>query len=113
MPKRRDLPRYYDVTLPVIIAVPSKRQDPAQIGTTRYVSKRCIYFTTHSHLGARAELDLTMVLPVELTKGAEVLLRAIGEVACMAKRSTDRDQPVGIVAAIKQWKIVRNKTAMA
>jgi hypothetical protein len=112
MTKRRNAQRY-DISLPVIIRVPFKREAPSQIGKIHDISTQGVYLTIDNDLRAGTELDLTMTLPIEVTRGAEVLIRAIGKVVRVDKRSTDSDQPVSVVGAINRWEIVRNKAAGA
>jgi hypothetical protein len=98
--------RRYDLSLPVIIRVPIKREAASRTGRTRDISTRGVYFTIDNDLSPGAELDLTMTLPAEITGGTEVLIRVVGKVVRVEKRSADGDQPAGVVAAIEQYEIV-------
>lgn len=111
MTKRRNA-LYYDLSLPLFIRVPSKRKEPAQIGRTRYISERRVYFTTNNAFSTGAKLNLSVTLPIEVTRRVSVFLRAIGKVVHMDKRSTNGIQSIGIVAAVKRWNIVRDTKAI-
>ncbi len=104
--------RRYDLSLPVIIRIPVEKDAASRNGKTRDISTRGVYFTIDNDLNDGTELDLTMTLPAEVTGGTEVLIRAIGKVVRIEKRSEDGSQRVGVAAAIERYEIVRNE-AMA
>jgi hypothetical protein len=73
----------------------------------RNVSIRGVYFTTDQEFTAGCELDLTFVLPGEMTEGPEVLVRARGRV--MRVESEETTERVGVAAIIEKYEIVRAK----
>ncbi|MGB9466646.1 MAG: PilZ domain-containing protein, partial [Candidatus Acidiferrum sp.] len=72
--------RRYDLSLPVIIRVPTERQVDSQKGKTRDISTRGLYFVIEQDMEAGSELDITLTLPAEITHGTEVFVRALGKV---------------------------------
>src|ERR1700694_1660342 len=72
--------RRYDLSLPVIIRVPTERVAEMQKGKTRDISTRGVYFVLDQDLEAGSELDITLTLPAEITQGSEVFVRALGKV---------------------------------
>ena len=103
--------RRYEFSLPVIIRVPTDKEVPSRTGKTREISNRGVYFTIDNDLSAGAELDFTMTLPVEVTRGTEVFIRAIGKIVRVDKRTGDGDQTVGVAAVFEKHEIVRNEAA--
>jgi hypothetical protein len=68
--------RRYDLSLPIIIRVPTEKAVDSQQGKTRDISTRGLYFVVEQNLEAGSELDLTLTLPAEVTHGSEVFVRA-------------------------------------
>jgi c-di-GMP-binding flagellar brake protein YcgR len=105
--------RRYDLSLPVIIRVPVEKEAASHNGKTRDISTRGVYFILDSDLEAGAEIDLTMTLPTEVTGGTEVLIRAVGKVVRVDKRSENSTQRIGVAVVIERYEIVRNEPASA
>jgi hypothetical protein len=110
--KDRRTARRYDLSLPVIVRVPIEKQTASWTGKTRDISNQGVFFTIDNDLNAGAELDLKMTLPVEVTGGTEVFIRATGKVVRVDQRFGDGDQ-VGVAAVIQMHEIVRNEAAIA
>src|SRR5207245_10268666 len=96
----RRIARRYDLSLPVIIRVPAERIADAQIGKTRDVSTRGVYFVLDQDLEPGSELDITLTLPAEITHGSEVFVRALGKVVRVEKRLEDGSTRMGVAAVI-------------
>ena len=77
--------RRYDLSLPVIIRVPTERMVDTQQGKTRDISTRGVYFVLDQNMEAGSELDLTLTLPAEITHGPEVFVRAVAKVVLRRK----------------------------
>jgi hypothetical protein len=101
--------RRYDLSLPVIIRIPIENQPSPRSGKTRDISTRGLYFTIDHDLGAGAELDITLTLPSEVTRGSEVFIRAMGKVVRVDKRNDDGSSRVGVAAVIERYEIIRNE----
>src|SRR4029077_1772550 len=71
--------RRYDLSLPIIISVPTERALDTKQGKTRDVSTRGLYFVIEQDVEAGSELDITLTLPAEITHGTEVFVRALGK----------------------------------
>ena len=85
----RRLARRYDLSLPVNIRMPINREPRSHSGQTRDISTRGVYFTVTDDLAPGSELDFTLTLPAEITRGSEVFVRAHGRVIRVDKRSDD------------------------
>lgn len=105
--------RRYDLSLPIIIRVPTERALDTQQGKTRDISTRGLYFVVEQNLEAGSELDITLTLPAEITHGTEVFVRALGKVVRVENRSEDGDNRMGVAAVIERYDIIRGKAARA
>jgi len=101
--------RRYDLSLPVIIRTPVELEIPSHNGKTRDISTRGVYFTIDQDLVAGAELDITLTLPAEVTRGSEVFIRAMGKVVRVDKKADDGAARVGVAAVIERYEIIRNE----
>jgi c-di-GMP-binding flagellar brake protein YcgR len=105
--------RRYDLSLPIIIRVPSEKTPDSQQGKTRDISTRGLYFVVDQNLEAGSELDLTLTLPAEVTHGSEVLVRAMGKVVRVERRMEDGNTRMGVAAVIERYDIIRGEAARA
>ncbi len=105
--------RRYDLSLPVIIRIPAQRQDDSQGGKTRDISTRGLYFVIEQDLEAGSELDITLTLPAEITRGTEVFVRAMGKVVRVEQRMEDGAARMGVAAVIERYDIIRGEAARA
>ena len=105
--------RRYDLSLPVIIRVPTERQVDSQEGKTRDISTRGLYFVIEQDLGAGSDLDITLTLPAEITHGTEVFVRALGKVVRVERRMEDGTVRMGVAAVIERYDIIRGQAASA
>lgn len=107
MATERRTARRYDLSLPVNVRTPQNREPGPHNGQTRDVSTRGVYFTTRRELDAGQELDFTLTLPLEITRGTEVFVRAHGRVIRVDKKTDDVHDLVGVAAVIERYDIVR------
>jgi PilZ domain len=105
--------RRYDLSLPIIIRIPTERALDTQQGKTRDISTRGLYFVIEQNLVAGSELDLTLTLPAEITHGTEVFVRALGRVVRVERHSEDGDARLGVAAVIERYDIIRGEAARA
>jgi c-di-GMP-binding flagellar brake protein YcgR len=112
MTERRTV-RRYDLSLPIIIRVPTERQDDPQQGKTRDISTRGLYFVIEQDFEAGSELDITLTLPAEITHGAEVFVRALGKVIRVERRMEDGTPRMGVAAVIERYDIIRGEATRA
>src|ERR1700693_3086734 len=103
----RRMARRYDLSLPVIIRIPVETEVSSRKGKTRDISTRGIYFTIDQDLGAGAQLDITLTLPSEVTRGSEVFIRAMGKVVRVDKKPENGSSRVGGAAVIERSEIIR------
>ena len=103
--------RRYDLSLPVIIRMPVDKDTTSRSGKTRDISTRGVYFTIDQDLDTGAELDITLTLPSEVTRGSEVFIRAMGKVVRVDKKSENGSSRVGVAAVIERYEIIRNEPA--
>jgi c-di-GMP-binding flagellar brake protein YcgR len=105
--------RRYDLSLPVIIRVPTERQSDSHPGKTRDVSTRGLYFVIEQNVEAGSDLDITLTLPAEITHGTEVFVRALGRVVRVEQRMEDENVRMGVAAVIERYDIIRGESATA
>ncbi len=103
--------RRYDLSLPVVIRVPVESDALACGGKTRDISTRGVYFTIDRDLMAGAELDITLTLPAEITRGIEVFVRAQGKVVRVENKRQDGYSQIGVAAVIERYDIIRGETS--
>jgi len=104
--------RRYDLSLPVLVRLPINREPGSHNGQTRDISTRGVYFIMNKDMAPGTELDFTLTLPAEITRGTEVFVRAHGRVVRVDKRQEEEEQEsVGIAAVIERYDIIRGKTA--
>jgi len=105
----RRMARRYDLSLPVNVRLPVNREPGIHNGQTRDISTRGVYFTVHKELAPGTELDFTLTLPSEITRGAEVFVRAHGRVVRVDKHQDDQHESVGVAAVIERYDIIRGE----
>jgi len=105
--------RRYDLSLPIIIRIPTERTLDSQQGKTRDISTRGLYFVIDQNLEAGSELDITLTLPAEITHGTEVFVRALGKVVRVERRMEDDSSRMGVAAVIERYDIIRGEAARA
>jgi hypothetical protein len=105
--------RRYDLSLPVNIRLPVSREPRSHSGQTRDISTRGVYFTVQSELAPGTELDFTLTLPAEITRGTEVFVRAHGRVIRVDKRTDDEYESIGVAAVIERYDIIRGEGSRA
>ena len=105
----RRMARRYDLSLPVSIRLPINREPRAHSGQTRDISTRGVYFMMHKEMSPGTELDFTLTLPAEITRGTEVFVRAHGRVIRVDKRDEVAPDAVGVAAVIERYDIIRGE----
>ena len=105
----RRMARRYDLSLPVTVRLPINRDTGAHSGQTRDISTRGVYFTMQKDLAPGTEVDFTLTLPAEITRGTEVFVRAHGRVVRVDKRPDDELPDVGVAAVIERYDIIRGE----
>jgi hypothetical protein len=101
--------RRYDLSLPVVIRAPFDKEPATRSGKTRDISTRGVYFTIDQELGPGAELDITLTLPAEVTRGSDVFIRAMGKVVRIDRCPENGSPRVGVAAVIERYEIIRTE----
>jgi hypothetical protein len=101
--------RRYDLSLPILIRMPTAQVTDLPNGKTRDISTRGLYFVIDQDLKAGSELDITLTLPGEITRGSAVLVRATGKVVRVERRKEDESDRLGVAAVIERYDIVRGE----
>jgi PilZ domain len=101
--------RRYDLSLPILIRMPATQVTDRPNGKTRDISTRGLYFVIDQDLKAGSELDITLTLPGEITRGSAVLVRATGKVVRVERRKEDECDRLGVAAVIERYDIVRGE----
>jgi len=102
--------RRYDLTLPVSIRMAVEKLVTRQEGKTRDISTRGLYFVVGHDLETGSDLDITLTLPGEITRGTDVFVRAQGKVVRVEKRLEDGEPRMGVAAIIERYDIVRGES---
>ena len=89
--------------------MPVDRELSQRNGKTRDISTRGLYFTVDQDMGAGMELDITLTLPTEVTRGTEVFIRAMGKVVRVDRAPESGTSRVGVAAVIERYEIIRNE----
>lgn len=105
----RRMARRYDLSLPVNVRLPINREPGIHNGQTRDISTRGVYFTVHKELAPGTEVDFTLTLPSEITRGTEVFVRAHGRVVRIDKHHDDDHESIGVAAVIERYDIIRGE----
>jgi len=107
----RRLARRYDLSLPVNVRLPINREPGSHDGQTRDISTRGVYFMMQKELAPGTEVDFTLTLPAEITRGSEVFVRAHGRVVRVDKQHDDGHESIGVAAVIERYDIIRGEGA--
>ena len=105
--------RRYDLSLPIVIRVPTDRFAEGKEGKTRDISTRGLYFVVGQDLAAGSRLDITLTLPAEITHRTEVFVRALGKVVRVERHTTDGAERIGVAAVIERYDIIRGEAERA
>ena len=105
--------RRYDLSLPVLVRVPTEKLVDSQKAKTRDISPRGLYFVMDREPQTGSRLDLVLTLPTEVTSGTEVLVHAWGKVLRVEPRIEDGNTRMGVAAIIERYDIVREEAAQA
>ena len=103
----RRMARRYDLSLPVSVRLPINREPGEHDGQTRDISTRGVYFIMEKELTPGTEVDFTLTLPAEITRGSEVFVRAHGRVVRVDKQRDDDHESIGVAAVIERYDIIR------
>ena len=103
--------RRYDLSLPVQVRLPISPELSAHEGQTRDISTRGVYFVLGREIEIGTELDFTLTLPAEITRGSDVFVRVHGKVVRVDKRRDDAHETIGVAAVIERYDIIRGEPA--
>lgn len=101
--------RRYDLTLPISIRATAERVVARQVGRTRDISTRGLFFVIDRDMDAGSELDITLTLPAEITNGTDVIVRAQGKVVRIERRIEEGEPRLGVAAIIERYDIIRGE----
>jgi hypothetical protein len=107
----RRMARRYDLSLPVNVRLPINREPGTHNGQTRDISTRGVYFMMQKDLAPGTEVDFTLTLPAEITRGTEVFVRAHGRVVRVDKQDDDTRESIGVAAVIERYDIIRGEAS--
>lgn len=105
----RRLARRYDLALPVIVQLPINKEAAPHNGQTRDISTRGVYFILQKDLAPGTEVDFTLTLPAEITRGTEVFVRAHGRIVRVDRSAEGPHENVGVAAVIERYDIIRGE----
>src|SRR6202021_1300610 len=102
----RRMARRYDLSLPVSVRLPINREPGEHDGQTRDISTRGVYFIMEKDLAPGTEVDFTLTLPAEITRGTEVFARAHGRDDRGDHQKDDHRESIGAAAVIARYEII-------
>jgi PilZ domain-containing protein len=105
--------RRYDLTLPVSIRFAAEKLVNRREGKTRDISTRGLYFVISQEMEEGSEVDITLTLPAEITRGSDVFVRAQGKVIRVEQRLEDGESRQGVAAIIERYDIIRGEGVRA
>jgi hypothetical protein len=103
----RRVTRRYDLSLPVMVRIPTPGFAETQSGRTRDISTKGLYFVIDQDVRAGSNLDIMLTLPKEMTNGEEVLVKASGKIVRVESRMEDGNERLGVAAVIERYDIMR------
>jgi hypothetical protein len=103
----RRVARRYDLSLPVMVRIPTPGFAETQSGRTRDISTKGLYFVIDQDVRAGSNLDIMLTLPKEMTNGEEVLVKASGKIVRVESRMEDGNERLGVAAVIERYDIMR------
>ena len=101
----RRMARRYDLSLPVSVRLPVNREPGSHDGQTRDISTRGVYFTMEKDLAPGTEVDFTLTLPAEITRGTEVFVVRVD------RQNEEQHETVGVAAVIERYDIIRGEAS--
>lgn len=105
--------RRYDLTLPVSIRFAAENLVNRREGKTRDISTKGVYFVVAQELQEGSEVDITLTLPAEITRGSDVFVRAQGKVIRVEPHSEEGESRQGVAAIIERYDIIRGEPLRA
>ena len=103
----RRVARRYDLSLPVMVRIPTQGFAETQSGRPRDISTKGLYFVIAQDVRAGSNLDIMLTLPKEMTNGEEVLVKASGKIVRVESRMEDGNERLGVAAVIERYDIMR------
>jgi PilZ domain len=111
MTERRASQRY-ELSLPIMVCLAQERPTQFFSGQVLNISTTGVYFELEEALAPGTELLLTLSLPIEITRGQKVLVRASGRVLRVdTKNSRGAAATHGIASCIERYDIIRPKAS--
>jgi hypothetical protein len=103
--------RRYGLSLPVYIHAPIQKDFSTRNGRTCDLSTRGIYFLTESDLKTGNEVNLTITVPNEITRGSDVFINVTGKVVRVKDRPEFDGMTTGVAVTIDHYEIVHSDLA--
>jgi hypothetical protein len=108
----RRMSQRYELSLPIMVCLAQERPTQFFSGQVINISTSGVYFELEEALEPGTELLLTLSLPVEITKGLKILVRASGHVIRVdTKSGKGATATHGIASRIERYDIIRPRAA--
>jgi PilZ domain len=110
MTERRVAHRY-DLSSPILVC---KSLSPPEFytGNLRDISTSGVYFLVDGSFAPGSHVELTLSLPLEITRGVQVLVRASGKVVRVDGQPT-KTEPCGVAVIIQRYDIINPSASVA
>jgi hypothetical protein len=103
--------RRYGLSLPVYIHAPIQKDFLTRNGRTCDISTTGIYFHTESDLKPGNEVNLTITVPIEITRGSDVFINVTGKVVRVKDCPELNDMTTGVAVTIDHYEILHSDLA--
>jgi hypothetical protein len=101
----------YDLSSPILVC---KSLSPPVFYTAhlRDISTSGVYFLVDGSFTAGSAVELTLSLPLEITRGIQILVRASGKVVRVDGRPSETE-PCGVAVVIQRYDIINPSASLA
>ncbi len=112
MTERRTAQRY-ELSLPIMVCLAQTQPTEFYSAQVKNISTSGVYFQVDQPLAPGTQLLLTLSLPVEVTRGFKVLVRASGKVLRVDEETLNGVAVYGVASRIERYDIIRPRSSAA
>lgn len=109
----RRIAQRYDLSLPLMICLAQTQPTEFYSAQVKNISTSGVYFQLDQPLAPGTQLLITLSLPVEVTRGFKVLVRASGRVLRVDESNQNGAPVYGIASRIERYDIIRPRNSAA
>jgi len=109
----RRIAQRYDLSLPLMVCLAQTAPTEFFSAQVKNISTSGVYFQLGQPLAPGTQLLITLSLPVEITRGFKVLVRASGRVLRVDETNQNGASVYGIASRIERYDIIRPRSSAA